>query len=270
LTVHWLIGDNGRMTNRSSSRRGWRRGHPAIVVTITVGVVAFVSVSFAQNEAKDRTDKAIQPAQTRLPADQPRFAPSPSTSPAAMPSGSAGQPGSPDMTKEMMALSQPNDNHKLLSSLDGSWDFALKFWMNPDPNAKPEESKGTATRKSLMGGRYVMMDVTGTMQMPGPDGKMQSMTFKGLGIEGYDNVKKKFVASWIDNMGTGIALSEGAYDPATKSFTYTLQMEPMPGMKTHAREVLKVTDENHMALEWYEGQGASEKKTMEISYTRKK
>ena len=42
------------------------------------------------------------------------------------------------------------------------------------------------------------------MQMPGEDGKMKDMQFKGMGVEGYDNVKKKFVASWIDNMGTGI------------------------------------------------------------------
>jgi hypothetical protein len=41
------------------------------------------------------------------------------------------------------------------------------------------------------------------MQMPGPDGKMTDMEFKGMGIEGCDNVKN-FVSSWIDNMGTGI------------------------------------------------------------------
>jgi len=45
------------------------------------------------------------------------------------------------------------------------------------------------------------------MQMPGEDGKMKDMMFKGMGMEGYDNVKKKFVASWIDNMGTGIEFS---------------------------------------------------------------
>jgi hypothetical protein len=61
------------------------------------------------------------------------------------------------------------------------------------------------------------MDVTGKMQMPGPDGKMKNMTFKGMGIEDYDNVKKKFVGTWVDNMGTGIMMSEGDYDVATKT-----------------------------------------------------
>ncbi len=181
-----------------------------------------------------------------------------------------GQPNAADMMKQMMELSKLNENHKLLSSLDGNWDYSIKFWMNPDPNAKPQESKGTATRKSIMGGRYVMMDVSGKMQMPGEDGKMKDMMFKGMGMEGYDNVKKKFVASWIDNMGTGIEFSEGTYDPATRSFTYTSEMEPVPGMKTAIREVIKIADNNHMSLEWYENQGGQEKKTMEINYTKKK
>ena len=184
-----------------------------------------------------------------------------------------GQPSAVDMQKmmqQMTEMSKLNENHKLLSSLDGNWDYAIKFWMNPDPNAKPQESKGTATRKSIMGGRYVTMDVSGKMQMPDETGKMKDVTFKGMGIEGYDNVKKKFVASWVDNMGTGIEFSEGTYDSSTKSFTYTSEIEMMPGMKTQVREVIKVADNNHMSLEWYENQGGQEKKTMEISYTRKK
>jgi hypothetical protein len=179
-----------------------------------------------------------------------------------------GQPNPQEMMKQMMQLSQTNENHKLLGSMDGNWNYTIKFWMNPDPNAPPQESKGTATRKSIMGGRFVMMDVNGKMQMPGPDGKMKDLQFKGMGIEGYDNVKNKFVGSWIDNMGTSISLAEGTYDPASKTFTFTSEMEPVPGMKTPVREVLKVTDNNHMMLEWYENRGGQEKKTMEIAYTR--
>src|SRR5216117_772617 len=179
-----------------------------------------------------------------------------------------GQPNPQEMMKQMIEMSKLNENHKLLSSLDGSWNYTIKMWMNPDPNAKPQESKGTATRKTVMVGRYVMMDVAGKLQMPGEDGKMKDMQFKGMGVEGYDNVKKKFVASWIDNMGTGIQFSDGTYDPATKSFTYTSEMEPVPGMKTPVREVIKVADNNHMTLEWYENHGGQEKKTMEINYTR--
>jgi hypothetical protein len=204
------------------------------------------------------------------------FAQTPATSPpaasalsAAQPASATGQPPNPqEMMKQMMEMSKLNENHKLLADMNGSWNYAIKMWMNPDPNAKPQESKGTATRKSAMGGRYATMDVTGKLQMPGEDGKMKDMQFKGMAVEGYDNVKKKFVSSWIDNMGTGIAYSEGTYDPASKTFTFTSEMEMMPGMKTPVREVLKMTDKDHMMMEWYETHGGQEKKTMEIAYTR--
>ncbi len=185
------------------------------------------------------------------------------------------KPGASDMDKmmkEMMENSKLNENHKLLSSLDGDWDYTVKMWMDGNTSGTPQESKGTATRKSIMDGRYVTMDVNGTMQMPGADGKPMDVPFHGMGLEGYDNVKKKFVASWIDSMGTGIEFSEGKYDPATKTFTYSMNMEPMAGMKTKVREVVKIVDDSHMTLEWYETPakaGSKEKKTMEINYTKR-
>jgi hypothetical protein len=224
---------------------------PTLLITILF-VAMIAAPSFAQTTASS-------PAAGSSPAAV-------GTSPAGAPGG--GQPNPQEMMKQMMELAKLNENHKLLSSLDGNWNYTIKFWMNPDPNAKPEESKGTAVRKSIMDGRYSVMDVTGKMEMPGPDGKKKEATFKGHGIEGYDNVKKKFVGSWVDNMGTGIMFSEGDYDPATKTFTYTSEYEGIPGMKQQIREVLKVTDNNHMTFEWYENRGGQELKTMEINYTR--
>ena len=170
--------------------------------------------------------------------------------------------------KQMMELSKLNENHKLLKDLAGTWSYNVTMWM--DPNAPPTKSSGTSVTKPIMEGRYFVTDVTGHMKMPGPDGKMKDVTFKGTGMDGYDNVKKKFVSSWGDNMGTGIMLSEGDYDPATKTFTYTSEYEAIPGMKTKARQVVKVADKDHHTFEWYEDRGGQEVKTMEIDYTRKK
>jgi hypothetical protein len=199
--------------------------------------------------------------------------PAPSPAAATSPTAASGRPSAADMQKmmaQMMELAKLNENHKLLADMAGTWTYNIKMWMNPDPSAKPQESKGTATRKSMMDGRYFVVDVTGKMPMPGPDGKLKEMTFKGMGIEAYDNAKKKFVGSWIDNMGTGIMMSEGTYDPATKTFTYTGEYEGIPGMKQKVREVLKIVDKDHQTFEWYEDRGGQEAKTMEISYTRSK
>ena len=210
-------------------------------------------------------------------ANSPSTAPSPNLPPGTSTSsstgagagtGTAAMPNQDEMMKQMMEMAKLNDNHKLLASLDGTWNYKVRFWMTGDTSSKPEESKGTAVRKSVLGGRFCVMDVTGKMQMPGPDGKPKDFEFKGQGTEGYDNAKQKFVGTWVDNMGTGIMMSEGTYDPATKTFTYTGQVEPLPGMKQQIREVVKLTDKDHMDFEWYENRGGQEMKTMEINYTR--
>jgi hypothetical protein len=227
--------------------------------------------SFAQSPATSPPSASARAAGQQVSPTGQRASAAAAAQPAsaaAQPVSPAAQPNPQEMMKQMMDLSKLNENHKLLSEMDGNWNYTIKMWMNPDPNAKPQESKGTATRKSIMNGRYVAMDVTGKMQMPGQDGKMKDVPFKGMALEGYDNIKKKFIGSWIDNMGTGIQFSEGTYDPSTKTFTYTSEMEPVPGMKTQAREVLKIADNNHMLLEWYENHGGQEKKTMEINYIR--
>jgi hypothetical protein len=170
--------------------------------------------------------------------------------------------------KQMMELAKLNENHKLLASLAGTWSYTVKMWM--DPNGKPSESTGTAVRKSVMDGRYLTGDYSGKFKMPGADGKMTDMNFQGMSMDAYDNVKKKFVSGWVDNMGTGIMISEGTYDAATKTFTYTGEYEMMPGMKSKVREVIKTPDKNHMTMEYYEDRGQGETKSMEINYTRKK
>jgi hypothetical protein len=119
-----------------------------------------------------------------------------------------------------------------------------------------------------MDGRYVTGEYSGSFKMPGADGKMKDMNFKGMSMDGYDNAKKKFVSGWVDNMGTGIMITEGTLDEATKAITYTGEFEMAPGMKFKVREIIKFTDKDHMAMEYFEDRGQGEMKSMEINYTR--
>jgi len=209
-------------------------------------ITAVVSVAFAQS-----------------PAPQPSAPSSTVTTPVV----TAASPDPAEMMKQMMEMAKLNENHKLLADLVGSWSYTVKMMAPGEPSST---STGSLTRKPVMNGRFFLGEYSGSMKMPGADGKMKDFTFKGMSIEGYDNVKQKFVSSWVDNMGTGIMNSEGSYDPATKTFTYSGEMEPVPGMKMPVREVIKVTDKNHHIFEWYENRGGQETKTMEIDYTRKK
>ncbi len=179
----------------------------------------------------------------------------------------AKQPGEAEMMAMMMEMAKPGENHKLLQEGVGTWSYKVKWWMSPD--APPKESTGTSTARAIMDGRYIVTDHSGTMSMPGADGKTMEMPFKGMAVEGYDNAKKKFVASWIDNMGTGIMYLVGTYDSAGKKFTYDAEYEAMPGMVMKVREVITVKDKDHRMFEFFEDRGGTQVKTMEINYTRK-
>jgi hypothetical protein len=178
-------------------------------------------------------------------------------------------PDQAQMMATMMAMTKPGENHKILAGTVGTWSYKVKYWMSPDPKDPPMESSGTSVTKSIMEGRYFVSEHTGKMQMPGADGKLMDTEFKGMSTDGYDNAKKKFVSSWVDNMGTGIMASEGTYDAATKTLTYKSEYEPMPGMKIKMRQTVALTDNDHHKMEFYEDRGGQEVKSMEITYVRK-
>ena len=192
-----------------------------------------------------------------------------STDPKKAPAASSDQkqPNPADMMALMMEMAKPGEPHKHMQHLVGTWSYQVKWWMSPE--SSPSESSGTTVTRSVMDGRYLVSDHTGKMQMAGPDGKMADMEFKGMAVEGYDNAKKKYVASWIDNMGTGIMNLEGNYDPSTKTLTYFAEYEPMPGVKMKIREVLIHKDNDHHTMEFFEDRGGKEVRTMQIDYTRK-
>jgi len=233
---------------------------PTTLLKTFIALFALASFAHAQSPTvAPKAPPAMSPAMSSTTTT--------TTSAASSPAASSMAPTAEEM-KQMMELANLNENHKMLASTAGTWSYTVKMWM--DPSGKPTESTGTATRKAIMDGRYVSGEYTGKFKMPGADGKMKDMDFHGMSMDGYDNVKKKFVSGWIDNMGTGIMTMEGTYDAATKSITYTGEAEMMPGMKEKFRQIMKMTDATHMSLEYYEDRGQGEAKTMEITYTKKK
>jgi hypothetical protein len=129
----------------------------------------------------------------------PAFAGEKETSPIA--ATSAASPNDSKTTD----LAKPNANHNLLGELAGTWNYVLKISMGP--KRPPIETNGVVVRQPMMGGRYFVADFDVEM-LPGNDGKLEKANFKGKSIEGYDNVKKKFISVWIDNASTGRRVSK--------------------------------------------------------------
>jgi Protein of unknown function (DUF1579) len=116
-------------------------------------------------------------------------------------------------------LATPGEQHKLLAGMAGTWNTTTKSWM--DPNQPPEETTGTCKHAMLMAGRFLQQECTGTMM---------GQPFKGMGMTGYDNHAKKYVATWIDSMGTGIYFFEGSIGHDGKTITMESRYDdPMAG-----------------------------------------
>ncbi len=164
------------------------------------------------------------------------------------------------MMARWQAYATPGEGHAALKPIAGSWTATVKMWMQP--GASPQESAATSEAKWIMGGRYLQEDVKGSFG---------GMPFEGRGLTGYDNLKKKYVGTWVDNMGTGIETSEGAFDAATKTLTSISEgLDPMTGKTKKNRDVLRIEGDAKMVREmWTKGPDGKDFKVMEITYTRK-
>ena len=159
-----------------------------------------------------------------------------------------------------MKYMTPGAMHANLAKSNGMWMEELTMWMGPGvPEVK---SKATAMNKMIMGGRYQQSMHRGTIN---------EMPFEGMGIVGYDNIKEKFLSTWIDNMGTGIMYMEGTWNEAEKSIEFTgTAVDAMSGKELPVREVYKIIDDNTHEMDMYmTGVDGKEFKSLNIKMTKK-
>lgn len=174
----------------------------------------------------------------------------------------------PQLTAEQQAMmqawekaGQPGEQHRQLAGMVGEWTTKQTMWM--DPQQPPMVQAGSATGTMVLGGRHVRQDYRG---------EFMGAPFEGLAYTGYDNVTGKYYSSWMDSGSTGLFVSYGDYDPATRSYTFTGEMaDPSAGgAKIPVRQVIRVVDNDHHVFDMYETRGGKEAQTMKIEYTRKK
>ncbi len=178
-----------------------------------------------------------------------------------VPGGQALPPGM-DAAKmaEVKLKGAPNENHKVLDAFAGDWNYTSTMRMTPD--AQPMEMKGTTSSKWILDGRFLQGETKG---------EWMGEPFNGIAIAGYDNVKEEYNSLWIDNMATGMMVSSGKYDPATKTITEEGTFScPMTGKKDMAfRSELKSIDADNYTYSMYQkAEDGTEFKGMEITYTR--
>ncbi len=123
--------------------------------------------------------------------------------------------------------------------------------------------QASCTNKMILNGLY---------QQSVNKGTFNNMPFEGISTVGYDNAKKTFFSSWVDNMGSGILNMEGTWDDATKTINLTgKETDPASGKDMAARQTMTFTDNNTQKMEMFITRpGSKEMKAMEIVFKRKK
>lgn len=205
-------------------------------------VVAMIGCNNASNEAT-----------TTPPADTAAAAAPKEETPAPPAMDSAAQ------VKAYMDYCTPGEMHKWMASMNGKWAAEGKMWM--DENKPPAETKGTVENRMVLNGLY---------QESVHKGEMMGMPFEGHGTLGYDNMKKMFVSTWVDNMGSGIMLMEGTYDDASKTLTLTGKWDDPVKGKMDVKQICKMIDDKTETMEMYgTPAGGKEMKWMEMKLTKK-
>ena len=172
-------------------------------------------------------------------------------------------PSQEEMMKRWQEAMTPGEQHKKLEAFVGAWDSEVKIWM-AGPSGEPSVSRGAVEYTMALGGRFLRQEVSGDMM---------GQTMKGVGYTGYDNFRKKYVAFWIDNMGTGMSTMEGTMDKDGTTLTMLGKMDdPMTGEKDKkVKYVTRMIDKDTHVFESYDITAYGDKKpVMVITHTRKK
>lgn len=166
----------------------------------------------------------------------------------------------PAEMQQYLDMMAPGEEHKVLAPLVGTWSATTQYWTARD--AAPQESKASARRRLILGGRYVQEDFRGTFM---------GVPFQGMSITGYDKLKKAYVSTWVDNFGTGILFQTGKVKEDGKTIIYTGEaLDPQTGKNMKYHNVIRFEGKDKQVMQmFHEGPDGNEWKVMEITYTRR-
>lgn len=166
------------------------------------------------------------------------------------------------MQKAWIDFATPGTEHQWIAKSAGTWTCdSVAQWM--DPKTPATYNKATSVEKPFANGLYMEGEYTSSMM---------GQPMMGKSIFGYDKMKKKYVMSWVDNLGSGIVRMEGDYDAATKTLHLKgKQSDPVTATETDIRQEQKWIDDNTYVMIMYgTGHDGKEAKFMEGTFKRKK
>ena len=167
-------------------------------------------------------------------------------------------------TMEKLAkLGAASEQHRILETLAGAWNFDLKYWTNKD--AEPQLSTGTVTNEMILGNRFLSGKIAMILNIGG-----ENIHYEGWNIQGYDTIKKAYTSVLIDKIHTGVTTGAGQYNEKLKTleekghFTHPL----MDKEGTYRSELQFTKDDAYKQTVFIAGKSGKEYKVLEIDFSK--
>lgn len=163
-----------------------------------------------------------------------------------------------EMMAQWQAAATPAADHARLTPMVGNWRATTTFTMAPD--APPQVHPGTSVHRFVLGGRYLEQIYKGTSM---------GMPFEGIGYTGYDNVRKRYVGTWMDTFGTGLMTSVGVGRPTDERIDAVAEAIEPSGKKREFETIIRIQNHEHHSYEmWTKGPSGKKYRTMIVEYER--
>lgn len=149
----------------------------------------------------------------------------------------------------------PGPEHAHLEKMVGTWDTVMEMG--------GQKSKGTATYKSVCGGMWISSDF---------ETELAGTPYRGHGMDGYDQKKKKYIGYWFDSMTSSPMTMEGNFDADHKALTMTGSSPGPDGKPQKFRTTTEIQGTDRMTFKMFMVAAADgkEEQSFTIEYTRRK
>lgn len=182
--------------------------------------------------------------------------------------------GTPEMPPQfaqamarMEAYGALNEHHAYLKQFEGEWECNMKWWMSAE--MPPIENTVSCSAKLGFGGHFLTETYSGKVTM-GPGTPPEE--FQGRSTMGYDNHRKQYVSTWIDNWGSGMMTEFGSASQNGKVFNFEGENYCcMTDKICQSKSTITIVDADTRTMEmWGPGLDGKVIKTMSITLKRKK
>ena len=164
--------------------------------------------------------------------------------------------GGQDMAKVMEELAKPGEMHAWLARCNGAWDVTGEF---SEEDGSKTAVEGTARFRMILGDRFSQQDLSI---------RMGEKPYEGIGITGYDNLKKQFTSYWFDSWSTYTSPGVGQRSAEGRTLTLTGAWD-MPGSQVPFKYVYTWADDDHFTFRMFMTWEGQEAEVGTLQYSRK-